>query len=158
MSPRVAIATLIVPLLAGSRRIEPQPAAPKQAKLQNRTTPSGLEMARLPAGTFFMISDAAEDEEPVHEVELDAFWSDHYEVTQGQYVKLMGTTHVTEGVREFMGPPGSSGSGRYVVGNGGCSAAGVGSRTAPPAVGCGCYPARDAKHDQSVQTATRTIR
>ena len=55
------------------------------------TTPGGFEMVSLPAGTFRMGSDAGEeDEAPVHEVSLDAFWIDRYEVTQKQWARLAG--------------------------------------------------------------------
>jgi eukaryotic-like serine/threonine-protein kinase len=48
----------------------------------------GMEMMYVPAGPFIMGSNAEsyyDDEDPAHEVYLDAFWIDKYEVTNGQY-------------------------------------------------------------------------
>lgn len=45
-----------------------------------------MEMVYVPAGTFIMGSDhGKESEQPAHEVFLDAFWIDRYEVTNAQY-------------------------------------------------------------------------
>jgi formylglycine-generating enzyme required for sulfatase activity len=47
------------------------------------TTEQGIEMVLIPAGRFVMGSDrGAEDQSPVHEVEIDAFLMDRCEVTQ----------------------------------------------------------------------------
>ena len=46
-------------------------------------------MVLIPAGRFQMGSDRGQaDEAPAHEVSLDAFWMDRYEVTQELYAKL----------------------------------------------------------------------
>ena len=46
----------------------------------------GMEMVLVPAGEFPMGSeDGSENERPVHEVYLDAFYIDKYEVSNGQY-------------------------------------------------------------------------
>jgi len=45
----------------------------------------GMEMVYVPAGNFTMGSEQYSNEEPVHEVFLDAYWIDKYEVTNGQY-------------------------------------------------------------------------
>ena len=46
----------------------------------------GMEMVYVPAGIFKMGSnDGDSDEQPVHEVVLDAYWIDKFEVTSGQY-------------------------------------------------------------------------
>jgi formylglycine-generating enzyme required for sulfatase activity len=48
-------------------------------------------MVQVPAGTFRMGSTAGEEHErPVHEVALQAFLIDQYEVTQANFLKLMG--------------------------------------------------------------------
>ena len=48
-------------------------------------------MARLPAGSFFMgDDDEGHGAYPRHKVQLDSFYIDKYEVTQGDYEKLMG--------------------------------------------------------------------
>ena len=56
-------------------------------------TESGVEMVRLPAGSFVM-GDAkgAPDEKP-HKVSVDAFYIDKYEVTQEQFRKLIGADY-----------------------------------------------------------------
>ncbi len=46
----------------------------------------GVAMVKIPAGCFFMGSiDGNLDERPVHEVCVDEFWIDQYEVTNAQY-------------------------------------------------------------------------
>jgi formylglycine-generating enzyme required for sulfatase activity len=52
-----------------------------------------MEFVWVPSGCFMMGSDskeAYENEKPVHEVCLDGFWIGKYEVTQGQWKKIMG--------------------------------------------------------------------
>jgi formylglycine-generating enzyme required for sulfatase activity len=44
-----------------------------------------MEMMYVPAGNFTMGSDRETNEKPAHEVTLDAFWIDKYEVTNAQY-------------------------------------------------------------------------
>jgi formylglycine-generating enzyme required for sulfatase activity len=52
-------------------------------------TDSGVEMVLIPAGRFVMGSDdGPPDQRPAHEVELDAFLMDCYEVTQSIYTKM----------------------------------------------------------------------
>jgi formylglycine-generating enzyme required for sulfatase activity len=47
-------------------------------------------MVLIPAGRFAMGSaNGKEDESSVHEVELDAFWMDRYEMTQANFAKLV---------------------------------------------------------------------
>lgn len=54
-----------------------------------------MEMVFVPEGTFLMGSDpsidtlADNDEFPLHEVELDGFWIDRTEVTNGQYSEFL---------------------------------------------------------------------
>ena len=53
-------------------------------------TKSGIEMVLIPAGRFKMGSASGkEDESPVHEIEIDAFLMDRYEMTQANYAKLV---------------------------------------------------------------------
>ena len=50
----------------------------------------GMEMVYVPAGTFTMgSSDGEDNEQPVHEVYLDSYWMDKYEVTNAQYKKCV---------------------------------------------------------------------
>lgn len=45
-----------------------------------------MEQVYVPAGSFMMGSEEGEENErPVHEVMLDAFWLDRTEVTNAQY-------------------------------------------------------------------------
>ncbi len=65
------------------------------------TEESGVVLVLLPAGRFHMGSSrdpdsgnhdpwGREDEEPVHEVALDAFFCAKYELTQGQWLRITG--------------------------------------------------------------------
>jgi len=47
--------------------------------------PKGITMQLVPAGEFTMGSDVLSDEKPVHQVYLDAFYMDKYEVTNAAY-------------------------------------------------------------------------
>ncbi len=59
------------------------------AKPKLVTTESGIEMVIIPAGHFIMGSDDGQpDQSPAHQVELDAFLMDRYEVTQAVYTQL----------------------------------------------------------------------
>ena len=50
----------------------------------------GMKQVYVPAGSFMMGSnDGNADEKPVHEVFLDAYWIDKYEVSNGQYAKCV---------------------------------------------------------------------
>ena len=63
--------------------------APEQELMgQDRT-----EMVLIPAGSFQMGSnDGGSDEKPVHRVELDGFYMDKYEVSNGQYRTFIQAT------------------------------------------------------------------
>jgi len=49
-------------------------------------------MVLVPAGEFFMGSDKIGDERPKHQVSLDAFYIDRYEVTTARYAKFLEAT------------------------------------------------------------------
>lgn len=54
------------------------------------TTPIGIEMVSIPAGSFEMGTSKGEAEEgPPHRVTVDAFLIDRYEVTQEEYEKMV---------------------------------------------------------------------
>ena len=59
---------------------------------QNWTDPvTGMEFVFVPTGCYQMGSNSGgADEKPVHEVCLDGFWMGKFEVTQGQWKKIMG--------------------------------------------------------------------
>ena len=55
---------------------------------------TGMEFVRVPGGCYQMgsnSSDSYANEKPVHGVCLDGFWMGKYEVTQGQWKKIMGS-------------------------------------------------------------------
>jgi len=74
-------------------------ADPAQAQQKKITGEDGAPMVLVPAGEFTMGSnDGSDDEKPVHQVYLDAYYLDKYEVTVGQYAKFLKATG-------FNGPP-----------------------------------------------------
>jgi serine/threonine-protein kinase len=60
----------------------------------------GMQMVHVPAGTFWMGRSDGEgdsDEQPLHEVYLDAFWIDKYEVSNEQFsVFIQATGYKTD--------------------------------------------------------------
>jgi formylglycine-generating enzyme required for sulfatase activity len=53
---------------------------------------TGMEFVFVPGGCFQMGSNSGySDEKPVHEVCLNGYWIGKYEVTQGQWQKIMGS-------------------------------------------------------------------
>ncbi len=69
-------------------------------------TKGGIEMVLIPAGTFTMGSDDGDaDESPPHEVQLDAFLMDRYEMTQAQCDRLAeGSQWLAVNSSNFKGP------------------------------------------------------
>ena len=51
---------------------------------------TGMEFVWVPKGCFQMGSTQYDNEKPVHEACLSGFWLGRYEVTQGQWLKVMG--------------------------------------------------------------------
>lgn len=79
----LALSLLICP---GCRRTQDMGTAPQVIK-----TSSGFEMVIIPAGRFEMgNAKGASNEAPAHEVWVDSFLMDRYEVSQKQYTKLVG--------------------------------------------------------------------
>ena len=74
----------------------PTPTAPEYVIEESEvTTPAGTAHTQVfvPAGTFYMGSEnGPRNERPVHEVELDAFHIDKFEVTNAQYMAYVGAT------------------------------------------------------------------
>ena len=53
----------------------------------------GMELVYVPAGSFMMGSeDGDEDEKPVHELHLDAYWIDRTEVTNAMFERFVDAT------------------------------------------------------------------
>jgi len=68
------------------------------------TTKGGIEMVLIPAGSFKMGSRHGKgDESPVHEVSIDSFLMDKYEVTQAEYERL-GNKEAFANPSHFKGP------------------------------------------------------
>jgi serine/threonine-protein kinase len=83
-----------VPTLTSTATLEPTATAIPTPTLGIGSTKisdkDGMEMVYVPAGMFIMGSmDGDSDEQPVHEVYLDAFWIDKYEVTNAQYAQCV---------------------------------------------------------------------
>jgi formylglycine-generating enzyme required for sulfatase activity len=70
------------------------------------TDSKGAVMANVPAGKFTMGSDRVDDEKPVHEVYLDAYYIDKYEVTNSLYKVCVdtGICNLPRDVRDFGDP------------------------------------------------------
>ncbi len=64
-----------------------------QAQEQEITGKDGASMVLVPAGEFTMGGNEAVEEKPVHQVSLDAYYIDKYEVTVEQYAKFLDSTH-----------------------------------------------------------------
>ena len=75
---------ITIPSGTGAHTSMPEPTL---TPVPNSVRPSdGMEMVYIPAGTFIMGSDEGEAEEgPAHEVNLDAYWMDSTEITNGMY-------------------------------------------------------------------------
>lgn len=76
---------------AASRPAAIAPAASSSASLTDPIT--GMEFVSVPGGCFQMgdtFGDGESDEKPVHEVCVGSFMLGKYEVTQGQWKKVMG--------------------------------------------------------------------
>ena len=60
---------------------------------QDMISPTGIELVRVPGGSFQMgsASGGDSDERPVHTVTVSTFYMGKYEVTQGQYRTVMGS-------------------------------------------------------------------
>lgn len=81
----VLVAALSTPAIAGQRI----PTVKEAVSESDAAT--AIELVAIPAGCFHMGStDGNTDEKPVHEVCLSSFSIGKYEVTQGQWKKIMG--------------------------------------------------------------------
>jgi len=75
-------------LFAGCRK----PEAAAAPSIKTIMTPTGIEMALIPGGTFVMGNEKGDDDEkPAHSVAVASFYMDRYEVTQKAYESLMGS-------------------------------------------------------------------
>lgn len=75
---------------AAGKKEPPSPGGPKQGDTMIESA-TGMKFIYVPKGCFMMGSnEGSDDEKPVHKVCVDAFWMGQYEVTQGQWQKIMG--------------------------------------------------------------------
>ncbi len=80
-----AIALMLILCITGCQKKQETPTKAPEVV----TTPGGLEMVVIPAGSFQMGSDKGQDDEsPVHTVQIKSFWMDRYEVVQSQFKKF----------------------------------------------------------------------
>ena len=55
-------------------------SAPAPTAIKTLTTPTGIEMVEIPAGTFVMGNEGGDDDEkPAHSVAITSFYMDRYE-------------------------------------------------------------------------------
>jgi len=63
---------------------------PTHINFTDTTKGLNINMIAIEAGSFMMGSDLEEEEQPIHLVSLDEFYIGKFEVTQAQWVKIMG--------------------------------------------------------------------
>lgn len=75
------------PATNGGAAHNPSPASPFPGEMTGK---DGAPMVLVPAGEFAMGSDKGdEDESPIHRVNLNAFYIDKFEVTNGRFAKFV---------------------------------------------------------------------
>ncbi len=86
--PRPSVPVRVIPAVPQPQPVKTQ--SPKQ--LDFFITSIGIKMMPIPGGTFRMGSNVGDsDEKPLHIVTLSAFEMSATEITQGQYMAVMGT-------------------------------------------------------------------
>ena len=89
------LAMAIAPWAGAAEKKKKAPV--KSAPARNYTDPTtGMQFVWVPGGCYMMgdvlnDKDASASEKPAHEVCLDGFYIGKYEVTQGQWQKIMGS-------------------------------------------------------------------
>ncbi|MBM4127655.1 MAG: formylglycine-generating enzyme family protein [Nitrospira sp.] len=71
-------------------------ASSKKPASGGETDTFEMPMVLVPAGTFARGSSLGEDEKPVRQIYLNAFYMDKFEVTVGQYAKYLDATEMEE--------------------------------------------------------------
>ena len=66
-----------------------QPVSTLEGSTTTATGKDGMTLLYVPAGKFTMGSETYDDEKPIHDLTLDAFWIDKTEVTNGMYAKCV---------------------------------------------------------------------
>ena len=86
----VPVAQPLPSITPESLALEPTNIRPSPPPRSTVRAVDGMTMVYIPAGTFKMGSDTGGDnEKPVHDVNLDAFWIDRTEVTNAQYARCV---------------------------------------------------------------------
>ncbi len=96
--PVVAAASQATKTAEPTVTLPPATATPANQRIQ--TLPGGIDVPQVlvPAGAFMMgaddgnAADGTDDEAPIHEVRLDAFWLDKTEVTNAQFTAFTADT------------------------------------------------------------------
>lgn len=93
----VVIVMVLIYLNGGARSVVGPGRNTSTSQTGNAESPKnpfGIEFVSIPAGSFMMGSENGDkDEKPVHRVTISqGFWLGKYEVTQGQWEQVMGTT------------------------------------------------------------------
>lgn len=94
---KIVTVSVLVLFLGGAGVSHTPPVAIAGPSLPHMTGKDGAPMVLIPAGSFPMgvpyeARDGGMDERPTHEVELDAFYIDLYEVTNGRYLEFIRST------------------------------------------------------------------
>ncbi len=85
MKHRYLLLGTIALLLSGRGRAVTAPATPPQTTGSRSAEPPAVAEVLIPAGTFIMGSGAEGDCAPEHEVQLDTYYLDKFEVTNARY-------------------------------------------------------------------------
>jgi formylglycine-generating enzyme required for sulfatase activity len=89
----------IAPTFTATRTSTPRPTLVPTSTLGVGSTwirPSdGMVMVYVPAGSFSMGSNSSSSEQPIHTVNLDAFWIDKTEVTNATFANFVGDKRFT---------------------------------------------------------------
>ena len=87
----VVTATPVPPTATPTATVTPRYTATPTPRLGEERMIGGAPMVLVPAGEFTMGSNDASDEKSPHEVYLDSFWIDKFEVTNALYKKCVDT-------------------------------------------------------------------
>lgn len=86
----ILLLCIVSVLFLGNLSASAQPSGASESSAPEFTGKDGAPMVLVPAGEFSMGSpDGASDERPVHQVQLDAYYIDKFEVTTGRYAQFL---------------------------------------------------------------------
>ena len=82
--------SITVPIISRAWTLMPSPTPTLGVGSVRISPKDGMRIVYVPEGEFIMGSEGYQDDEkPLHTVDLDAFWIDQYEVTNGMYAKCV---------------------------------------------------------------------